>query len=73
MQLPPSHTLSQWDKEFIAKNREDVYELLLVRGREKGVRGGRRVREGRRERGGGRRRGGHSLLWLCAIPCAAGS
>ena len=32
VQLPPSHTLSQWDKEFIAKNREDVYELLVVRG-----------------------------------------
>lgn len=27
---PPSHTLSQWDKEFVVKNREDVYDLLVV-------------------------------------------
>ncbi|CAI8058061.1 S-phase kinase-associated protein 1 [Geodia barretti] len=27
---PPSHTLTQWEREFVAKNREDVYDLLLA-------------------------------------------
>ena len=27
---PPTHTLTQWEREFVAKNREDVYDLLLV-------------------------------------------
>lgn len=31
VQPPPGHTLTQWEKEFITKNRDDIYELLLVR------------------------------------------
>ncbi len=30
VQPPPSHVLSLWEREFIAKNRDDVYELLLA-------------------------------------------
>jgi len=27
---PPSHTLTSWEKDFLTRNKDNVYELLLV-------------------------------------------